>query len=318
MINDLESLPEAPYIVGLGAANIDEHWQSLAPVNLRDSNPSHCSLSVGGVTRNICENIARLGMRVSLLSAVGDDVRADMILRTSEAAGIDMSHVERKKNTVSSSYIAVLDEKGDMLLGLSDMRIINEMPREYPERNAALIRGAAAVVCDGALPQEVLARLTELASGPCFIDPVSIAYARNMAPVAHLFDCIKPNSYELEILSGMKTETDADIERAAECLLKRGTGAVVVSLGPRGCYYADQTGKRMFRAIAPLETMADATGAGDAFTAGLIYGKVSGFDTERMLYTALAAGRIAAGSPLTVSPEMSSKNIERTLKLYKK
>lgn len=313
---DMTDIPNKPYIVGLGAANLDEHWQSLAPVNLRDSNPSLCTLSVGGVTRNVCENLARLGMRVSLLSAVGDDPRGETILRVSEEAGIDMSRVDRRKGETSSSYVAVLDEKGDMLLGLSDMRIIRGMETAYVEKNAALIRGAAAVVCDGSLPRPVMQLLTEFSQGPCFLDPASIAYAENAEPLAGRFACIKPNRFELEVLSCRKIETDADMEAAVDTLLNRGTGAVAVSLGARGCYYADKTGTRLYKAIRPLETMADATGAGDAFTAGLIYGTVSGYDTERMLLTALAAGRIAAESPLTVSPEMSRENIENTLTLY--
>lgn len=312
----MTGLPNTPYIVGLGAANLDEHWQSIAPVNLRDSNPGRCTLSVGGVTRNICENLARLSVRVCLLSAIGDDPRGEMIVRASESAGIDMSHIDRRKGAASSSYVAVLDEKGDMLLGLSDMRIINGMEVDYVEKNAALISGAAAIVCDGSLPRPVMKRLTELASGPCFLDPASIAYARNAEPLAGLFDCIKPNCYELEVLSGRRAQTDEEIELAAEELLRRGTGAVAVSLGARGCYYADKTGTRLFRAIQPLEAMADATGAGDAFTAGLVYGRVNGFDTEKTLLTALAAGRIAAQSTLTVSPEMSRENIENTLAEY--
>lgn len=307
--------PRKPYIVGMGAANLDEHWQTLAAVNLRDSNPGRCTLSVGGVTRNICENLARLGMRVSLLSEIGDDVRGETIVRVSEEAGIDMSHVDRKKGAASSSYVAVLDEKGDMLLGLSDMRIIRGMETDYAEQNADLIRGAAAVVCDGSLPLPVMARLLELASGPCFLDPASIAYAKNAEPLAGGFACIKPNRFELEILSGRKVGTDADMEAAVDALLQRGTGAVAVSLGARGCYYADRNGTRLCRALPPLETMADATGAGDAFTAGLVYGTVNGFDLTRTLDTALAAGRIAAESTLTVSPEMSRENIENTLTL---
>lgn len=313
-----KALPKKPYIVGVGAANVDSHWQTLYGVNLRDSNPGRCRLSVGGVTRNMCENLARLGMRVCLLSAVGDDAYAEMIVRESEAAGIDMAYVEHKKDTCSSGYVAVLDDKGDMLLGLSDMRIINEMPLSYIENNAELIRGAAAVICDGALPKQVLTRLTELAGGPCVIDPVSIAYAKNIAPVADKFDYIKPNQYELEVLSGKKIVSDADIEEAVTLLLNRGTGAVAVSLGARGCYYADRQGHRLFSSIAPLENMADATGAGDAFTAGLVYGLVKGLDTEQTILTALAAGRIAAASPLTVSPEMSEENIKLTLEQFAK
>ena len=62
-----------PYIVGVGAANADLNGASLAPIHLRDSNPGHISLSAGGVTRNVCENLARLGADVKLLSCVGDD-----------------------------------------------------------------------------------------------------------------------------------------------------------------------------------------------------------------------------------------------------
>ncbi|MDO4492838.1 MAG: carbohydrate kinase family protein [Clostridia bacterium] len=305
------------YIVGVGAANIDQHWRSLAPVNLRDSNPSHCSLTVGGVTRNICENLARLGQNVSLLSAVGDDVYAEMIVRESSRAGIDMSRVQHRAGFRSSSYIAVLDDIGDMLLGLSDMRIINDMPVSYLEENRAFISGASAVVCDGALPRETLDALITLAGdSPCFIDPVSIAYARNMAPLAGKFHCIKPNRFELNEIARMPTGTDLEIELAVEAVLNKGTNCVVVSLGERGCYYADNTGKRFFRNMMPLEEMADATGAGDAFTGGLIYGTVNGMDAEHAVQCALAAGRIAAASPVTVSEEMSVANIMNTIEQY--
>ena len=55
-----------PYIVGVGAANLDLNGASCAPIHLRDSNPGHISLSAGGVTRNVCENLARLGADVKL------------------------------------------------------------------------------------------------------------------------------------------------------------------------------------------------------------------------------------------------------------
>ena len=69
-----------PYIVGVGAANLDLNGASCAPLHLRDSNPGHISLSAGGVTRNVCENLARLGADVKLLSCVGDDVFGSYIL----------------------------------------------------------------------------------------------------------------------------------------------------------------------------------------------------------------------------------------------
>ena len=71
-----------PYIVGVGAANLDLNGASCAPIHLRDSNPGHISLSAGGVTRNVCENLARLGADVKLLSCVGDDAFGSFICQS--------------------------------------------------------------------------------------------------------------------------------------------------------------------------------------------------------------------------------------------
>lgn len=49
------------YVVGIGAANVDLMGRSREPLVMEDSNPGFISMSVGGVTHNICENAARMG-----------------------------------------------------------------------------------------------------------------------------------------------------------------------------------------------------------------------------------------------------------------
>lgn len=311
-----QAQPHATYIAGIGAANLDALWQSNAAIHLRDSNPARRFDSVGGVTRNICENIARLGQSVSLLTMLGDDADGDRIVFESERAGVDMSRVRRVPGAKSSSYIAVIDETGDMLVGLSDMRIMQGMDAGYVDTHAAFLRDARFIVCDGTLPAKVMERLTGICGGKCIADPVSIAYAGQLKPFAGRMFCVKPNRYELEVLSGMRCDSDAGIERAAECLLAGGTHTVLVSLGARGCYYADRNGRRFFRSMEPLEQMADATGAGDAFLAGFTVAMALDLPVTRCVGYALAAGRIAAMSEHTVSREMSLARIEETLKLY--
>lgn len=304
-------------VVGIGAANVDVHGRSRKPIVMRDSNPGFLCTSVGGVTRNILENLARQGVSATLLTAVSDDVYGEKILRDSAAAGIDVSRVLVKKGQASSCYIAVLDERGDMLLGMSDMRIIQGLTESYLEENRALFQGADAVVCDACLPA---AFLDALVSGAAcgvrvLIDPVSTAYARQMEPVAGKFYGIKPNEMELAVLSGRPTGTEAQIERACEALLERGVSCVAVSRGERGCYYADADGTRMFRALRPVKKMANATGAGDAFMAGFVHGLVEGMPAAERLDYALASGIAAIESMSTINPRMSDalvrKNIER-------
>lgn len=80
LVNDFE------YAVGIGAANVDICGRSKNPIIMADSNPGAMSISLGGVTRNICENLARLGGSVKLISALGSDLYGHMIREESTAA----------------------------------------------------------------------------------------------------------------------------------------------------------------------------------------------------------------------------------------
>ncbi|MDO7203532.1 PfkB family carbohydrate kinase [Paraclostridium bifermentans] len=45
-----------------------------------DSNPGKIDISLGGVARNICENISKLGVNTKLISAIGNDIYGSRIL----------------------------------------------------------------------------------------------------------------------------------------------------------------------------------------------------------------------------------------------
>lgn len=316
--SNMEQLKKS-FVAGVGAANVDVHGRSRKAIVMRDSNPGYMATSVGGVTRNILENLARQGVSTALLTAVGDDLYGRKICEDSSAAGIDMSHVQVHTGSVSSSYIAILDERGDMLLGMSDMRIIEHLEGAYLEENEPLLKAAAAIVCDACLPVTILEKLIGLAgtATPVLIDPVSTAYARQMKPVCGGFFAIKPNEMELSVLSGMPVETETQIIRAAEALLARGTKAVAVSRGDKGCYYADAKGRSLFRAMRPLERMANATGAGDAFMAGFTHGFVENMPIEETLDYALASGVTAIQSLTTINPAMSDALVRENIERYR-
>lgn len=309
-----------PLVVGVGAANVDVHGRSRKKIVMRDSNPGFLATSVGGVTRNILENLSRQGLATVLLSAVGDDLYGEKIIRDGTAAGIDMTRLMIKNGAASSGYVAILDERGDMLLGMSDMRILEDLTKAYLEEHRELLCAADAVVCDACLPEALLDCLTSGIAGdtPILIDPVSTAYARRMEPFTGRFYGVKPNEMELEILAGLPAKSEAQIERACEALLARGTACVAVSRGEKGCYYADKAGNRLFRSLRPVERMINATGAGDAFMAGFAHGLVRGMPTEEMLDYALASGATALFSMATINPDMSDALVKQNLRRFKK
>ena len=305
------------YVLGIGAANVDVHGVSHAAIVMRDSNPGRLHTSAGGVTRNVMENLARLSVDARMVSALGDDLFGELVRRESAAAGLDMSESLCLPGTTSSAYVSILDEHADMLVAMSDMGVLGHLTPEVIDSKRALIQGAAAVVCDPCLPEETLERICDTAGDtPVFLDPVSTAYAHRAAPLAGRFFGLKPNSLELAILSGVETGTDAGVEEAAAALIRRGAKCVAVSLGERGCYFADAAGRSFYRALRPVREMRNATGAGDAFLAGLVYGYVRGLEPERAVDCALAAGHIAAESDQTISRDMCVDKLKSTIQTY--
>lgn len=307
----------AMYVLGIGAANVDVHGMSRAAIVMRDSNPGHLRTSAGGVTRNVMENLARMGVGARMVSALGCDLFGELVRRESEAAGLDMSGCLMLPGVTSSAYVSILDERADMLVAMSDMSVLEHVTPEVIDSKRPLILGAAAVVCDPCLPAAALERILDAAGDvPVFLDPVSTAYAHRAAPFAGRFYGLKPNSLELGILAGMDTDSDLGVERAAAALIDRGAKCVAVSLGERGCYYADAAGNRFYRALRPVSEMRNATGAGDAFLAGLVFGFVRGYGPEQAVDCALAAGHIAVESDDTISREMSELLLKYTIKNY--
>lgn len=306
------------YVVGVGAANVDISGRSRKPIVMRDSNPSHMTSSAGGVTRNVCENLARLGADTKLISAVGSDVYAEQIRRECLAAGIDIGNLYTVDAHPSSTYLSILDDTGDMLVAMSDMSILRELPADYLTSKKSLIRGARLVTCDPSLPAELIVHLLDLCAGgpPVYVDPVSTAYARVLAPYIGRFDTAKPNVMELEILSGKTISSHSELLAACETVLQKGLRRIFVSLGKDGCLYMDQTGVILERRLRPLEAMVNATGAGDAFMAAVIFGTIHDFPIEKTIDYALAAGIAAVGHEKTINPHMSVSLIESILKEY--
>ena len=202
-----------PYVLGIGAANIDVHGKSRVPIVMRDSNPGHLRTSAGGVTRNVLENLARLGVRTKLISAVGADLYGEMVLRSSASAGIDISGVVTVPGAASSCYISVLDQKGDMLVAMSDMGILENVTPELVHSHGDELLAAESVVCDPCLPVETIeAIISEAGDTPVFLDPVSTSYARKVRHLVGGLSCIKPNRIELGVLADMDTDTPERVE----------------------------------------------------------------------------------------------------------
>lgn len=303
------------FVAGIGGANVDLHGRAAGPVRLRDSNPGRLHLSCGGVMRNILENLARLGVATAIVSAVGDDGYGRILADSCRQLGMDTSLLQVLPEQRSSCYVSILDDEGDMLVAMSDMAIIKQMGAAFVAEALPLLNRAALVVCDANLSFEALEALVSGCRRPLLIDPVSTAWAAMMAPLAGRFDTLKPNRMELQALTGCDCSTSAGVEEGCRRLLKAGAKRVFVSLGADGLYYQDSRGARLHAASRPFP-LCNATGAGDAAMAGIVWATLRGESPLRTLHSAIAASLCALSAENTIDEGICPEKIERMIKEY--
>ena len=105
-----------------------------------------------------------------------------------------------------------------------------------------------------------------------------------------LCDLLTPNQTELRALAGLPA--DAPLTLAAQALLERGAGAVVVTLGAAGCTLF-QRGRAAQTLPGHAMAVVDTIGAGDTFTGALAAALARGDALEAALPWANAAAALS-------------------------
>ena len=133
----------------------------------------------------------------------------------------------------------------------------------------------------------------------------------NSAPFAPISDefysycwMVTPNEVEAEELSGIRvTDTDS-AEKAARFFHSKGVEAVCITLGDRGVYLSYDGTAKMIPAFK-VEAI-DSTGAGDAFSGGLLAGLSEGMDLERAVQFGQAVAALSV-QKLGTTPSMPTR-----------
>lgn len=306
-------LRSGTYAVVVGGVNMDIGGKSFETVISRDSNPGTVTMSVGGVGRNIAHNISLLGIDARMLSAMGDDLYAEKIAASCTECGLDFSRVRQVHGAATSTYVYLSGPDGDMALAVSDMEVCREITPDYLAENLTLLNGAQVVVVDANIPQESVEWLADHVTPPIFADPVSVAKAGKFHSVLGKIHTLKPNRMEAELLSGVSIRDDGDLARAAEKLLDTGLRRVFISLGTDGVYAADHSGALKLPCFpAKVE---NATGAGDAFVAGLVWAYLRGSDLKTTAMAGLAASSISAEGTETINEALNEETLLQRMNL---
>ncbi|WP_332646201.1 carbohydrate kinase [Lysinibacillus sp. 54212] len=266
-------LPEKNTIIAIGGANVDRKFHVEGNVQLATSNPATVTESVGGVARNIAENLGRLGNEVKLLTVLGQDQDAVKIEQHSTAF-IQFDLVEKLTNESTGSYSAVLGEDGELVIALANMAIYDSLLPAIISKHEASLSNAKCIIVDLNCPKETVVYLQQLAFErdiSFVIVPVSSPkmnrMPENLSGVSY-FIC---NRDEAETYLKLSLEEEAHYEEAVKQLLQKGAEHVILTRGEYGVIAGSKDGITRFNAVN-VEQIVDVTGAGDAFVSAFLHG----------------------------------------------
>ena len=297
-------------MIVIGAASLDVKGRSQKPLLPATSNPGEIHFSPGGEARNIAENLARLGVRTTLLSAVGQDSVGAMLLQRSTEAGVNVSQVIISPERHSASYLVVLDESGNPAISIDDMGILELIRPQYIAANRPLFKGAAMIFVDtNLLPRSIesVLKAAERYHVRVGVSNVSVSLAPRLKPFLSRLSILTANAAEAAAIVDHPIRDREEALAAAQRLVAAGVGTAVITLAELGLCYA--TSQESGQIPALKCDVVDYTGAGAALTAAIIYGLVNNFPVADAMRIGISAAALTLKCAETVSAQMSLDNL---------
>ena len=251
----------------------------------------------GGVGRNVAENIARLGLPVSLLSSIDQGgIGRDVACRLAEA-GVRLDWLAELPECGMGMWLAVMDEHGELAGSISQMPDLRGMATMIVEHGRELLDRSTHVALEldlnEAITTQVL-RLAREAGRPVYGLPGNLEIVLALPKVLDSLAGFICNHIEIGRICGQDfAENDPAglLRLLPEFASQHRLRSLVVTLGPHGCVYWDgATGQSGVQPALKVKVV-DTCGAGDAFFSGTVAGLARG---ETLAQAVQMGTRVAA------------------------
>jgi len=278
-----------PIVVGLGEVLWDCFADSQRP---------------GGAPANVAFHACQLGLRGIVCSRVGRDCLGDELVEFLKSQGLQTDWVQRDPEHPTGTVTV------DVSRPEHPRFVIHEnVAWDYLEFDAGLgeLVGQAAAICFGTLAQRCDASRAAIQRAIAAANPdCLVVYDVNLRQHWHqrewverslaVAQIVKLNAeevIELDVLLGFESSDEEHFARAV--LEKYGTQTICITRGERGCLLVGRS--ETAEDVGVPVRVADAVGAGDAFTAALIFGHLRGWPLESLASFANAVGALVASRP---------------------
>jgi len=249
--------------------------------------PARIATTPGGAGANTAAWLASRGVDVTLVARVGDDVAGRAAVAGLADAGVGAAVAVDPGAPTATVVVLLTDGERTMLSdrGAAERLAVADLPSldgvDHLHLSGYVLGGGS---CAAGLAALAAARAAGASTSLDAQGPLLDGLLPRLGGV----DLLLPNTAELAALTG-------SAEPGSAAVLLDVAGAVVVTAGVAGASWVDRDGVRTVH--APPVDLVDATGAGDAFDAGLLAAWLGGASPEAALRAGCAAGAEAVSRP---------------------
>ncbi len=238
----------------------------------------------GGCAGNIAYTLNLLGGNPLIMATVGDDY--EPYSYRLKKLGLSQDHVRKVPDTFTAQAFITTDLDDNQITAFHPGAMNHSHENHVHDANSVKLGIVAPDGREGMLQH---AREFHTAGIPFVFDPgqgLPMFNADELNEFVRMASFVAVNDYEGQLL---QERTGKKLEELAQQVQ-----ALVVTLGARGSLILAD-GRRLEIAGVEAEAVADPTGCGDAYRAGLLYGIAAGFDwpTTGRLASLLGAVKIA-------------------------
>jgi ribokinase len=242
---------------------------------------------IAGTAPNVAIGLKKLNFAAGVISSIGTDQDAQDALTFLAHAGIDTSYISQI-HTSHMTHAVVLNFKGESTQLVAENNTLHVFPHKLPAADLLHIseigKGYKKIFRD------ILAYHKKTKT-PLSINPGAIQIrdrSRELLALIQASSILFVNRKEATLLT--KLPSSASPKKLLSALLALGPHTVIMTDGMQGAYAAN-TQQRFFAPLFPGERK-EATGAGDAFSAGVLGALLA----KKPLSEALAWGSVNATS----------------------
>ena len=305
-------LNEEEPIICIGGANIDRRYLVKDKMIQGTSHNVQSRTNVGGVARNVAENLGRLEEKVMLFSVTGNDTEWKMIENQSEHF-MNLKAVDRIEGCPTGTFMEVIDMNGEMVLGLAEVDIFDKMMPEWLSKHLSVLKRSKYIIADLNCPKDTIEFLNSFAikyNIPIALMTVSVQRLNNLPDYLGGIKVLVTKHNETAAYFDMEVETDEDLKDAVKKWLDKGPEHVFISKGNAKIAYGSQDdGVHIFNYSSEQDDRYN-WGMNEAFCAGLVYSRLQDKSIPESITVGLTNAFQTSQSIYVVRPNLSKNQLQ--------